>query len=385
MMKERSVVIKTRDGEYLIVPKDQLTANSPKFKRIFDELKHDEHKIKDFSPEAVKTFINLLEKRLLGHLEDSVFREIHKLAVVFEVKWLKESCRGWLKNKMVNTSSTEEKIFLFEECWFMVDKWNDEAMMDQLFSVFAHENNESLLTVYFSDITKLKTGQIDALLKVGGVNVEVFLRIILQIVSGQKTLDPKLKYLLQNLNLAFCSEVHDELYLEVMDEISNLSEISVADLRFVQQLNTNTARLVRSRKLFRIERTSSASAYIDDIKFQSMTCSRKLEYVLEAVTEKIITSMFSVIELLLMDIFLENPGIEDLEIFLVSLENICSERKLQKVSRELLENWIAALSHSNLDQIDIVLIFMNKIKNNKLLCTTYENVKIQHLWTKPGT
>lgn len=97
-MEERSVLIKMRDGEYLIVPKDQLTTNSSKFRRIFDELKNDEHEIEDFSSEAVKTFIKLLEVKLLGNLEDNLFREVHKLAVVFEVDWLKSSCCGWLKD-----------------------------------------------------------------------------------------------------------------------------------------------------------------------------------------------------------------------------------------------------------------------------------------------
>ena len=376
-MEERSVLIKTRDGEYLVVPKDQLTANSPKFRRIFDELKHDEHEIEDFSSEAVKTFIKILENKVLDHLDKDLFREMHKLAVVFEVNWLKQSCRDWLRNEMDIFALEFDDVFLFEECWFMIDKWADDAMMDELVSMFAHGNNESLLSHYLSDITKVKTGQIDALLQLGGTNVRHFLNIIRQNVAGQKHLDPNLKYLLQNFNLALCSEVYEELYLEVMDTLSNLPDISVTDLRSIHQLTTNTARLVRSRKQERIERKSLV--LMDYSIFRSlMKRSHTKKYVPENVNGKGLTSIFEVTEVLLGLLFyLENPGIEELELFIASLENICSERKIQKVSRKFLDDSIAALKHSTVDQSDIALMLLNKIKNNNILCTDYENFIIE--------
>ena len=384
-MEERSVVIKTRDREYLIVPKDQLTANSPKFKRFFDELKHDEHKIKDFSPEAVKTFIKLLEKKQLDNLEDKLFREIHKLAAVFEVKWLKESCRGWLKNKMVHSKYNEEdKRFLFDECWFMIDKWNDEAMMNELISEFIKSDHFTFLSSYLSDITKLETGQIDALLKLGGTHVEFFLQIILQNVAGQKHLDPNLKYLLQNFNLALCSEVYEELYLEVMDKISNLSEISVADLRFIHQLATKTARLVKSRKQERETKRSYVLWHKDKHGVLNEN-TKTLKDVLQAVSDNIVTSMFEVTELLLLVFCRGSPDIEEAEIFLKSLEDFCSSKKIHKVTPKFIDDIIAALiSYSNMDQLDIVLILLNKIKSNKILCNYYENYCVYKLEEKLG-
>ena len=378
-MEEHSVLIKTRDGEYLVVPKDQLTANSPKFRRIFDELKHDEHEIEDFSSEAVKTFIKILENKVLDHLDKDLFREMHKLAVVFEVDWLKQSCRDWLRNEMDIFALEFDNVFLFEECWYMIDKWADDAMMDELVSMFAHGNNESLLSHYLSDITKVKTGQIDALLQLGGTNVKYFLNIIRQNIVGMKHLDPSLKYLLQNFNLALCSEVYEELYLEVMDTLSNLPDISVTDLRFIHQLSTKTARLVRSRKQERIERKSLV--LMDYSIFQSLLKrSHIMKYVPENMTGNSLTSIFEVTEVLLGLVFyLENPGIEELELFIASLESICSERKIQKVSRKFLDDNIAALKHSAVDQSNIALMLLNKIKINKILCTDYENIITEYL------
>ena len=388
-MKERSVVIKTRDGEYLIVPKDQLTANSPKFRRIFGELRHDEHEIEDFSPEAVKTFINLLEKKWLDHLEDRLFREIHKLAVVFEVSWLKESCRSWLKGKMGPAScalmcSHEDRRFLFEECWFMADKWGDKSMMNELISkLISLTRIKNFLSNYLSDIKELKPGQIDALLQLGGAKVKHFLNIIRQNVAGQKHLDPNLKYLLQNFNLALCSEVYEELYLELMDTLSNLSDISVTDLRFIHQLTTKTARLVRSRKQERETKRNFVLWHKNKHGVLNEN-TKTLKDVLQAVSDSIVTSMFEVTELLLLVFCRGSPDIEEAETFLKSLEDFCSSRKIHRVTPKFVDNIIATLSYSNMNQLDIVLILLNKIKSNKILCSYNDNYVVWHIKEKPG-
>ncbi|KAL5248373.1 hypothetical protein ACHWQZ_G017529 [Mnemiopsis leidyi] len=382
-MEERSVLIKMRDGEYLIVPKDQLTTNSPKFRHIFDVLKYEEHEIEDFSSEAVKTFIEFLGSKVADRLTFHSFREICKLAVVFEVNWLKEECLEWLKSKMFADSFYEktiglEKTFIFEECLFMLDKWADDTMMNEFLSVFAHENNTLLLFGYLSDITKLKTSQIDPLLKLGGENVELFLKSILQNLTDQKTLDPKLKYLLQNLNLALCSEVNEELYLEVMDTVSNLSEISVADLRFVQQLTTNTARLVRSRKQERMTRKATVLWDSSNKIFPHLL--KSLGNIIQAITDDRVLSMFVATEMILLTFDLIDPDfdIEEPDAFILNIEKLCSDKKMQRVSRKFLNEIISALKYSNASQnkLNHVHYLLKKIKNNNKLCANYENIVI---------
>jgi hypothetical protein len=99
-MEEREIVIKLKNDETLLVPKQTLTEDSPKFRYLIEELSFKEIDIEDFSQEAVKNFLTFLEQKRLGEIEDSMFRELHKLAVVFEVKWLKKNCQAWLKRKI---------------------------------------------------------------------------------------------------------------------------------------------------------------------------------------------------------------------------------------------------------------------------------------------
>ena len=152
-MEELTVLIKLKTEEQLTVPIKLLISNSPVFKNLFVDLKFDEHVIDDFSPGSVNHFLTVLENKSLGDIEDKMFRELHKLGTAFEVDWLKESCRDWLKKKMETASSKEDKIYLFEECWFIADKLKDEDAMNDLVSVLAHKNNSLLLCNYLSDMS----------------------------------------------------------------------------------------------------------------------------------------------------------------------------------------------------------------------------------------
>ena len=105
VMEERNTLIKIRNGEQLVVPKRILIADSPVFGYPLDELNDDEHEFDDFSSQAVMLFIFLLENKQLEDIQDSMFRELHKLATIFKVKWLKDSCceKKWNQPQLMTT------------------------------------------------------------------------------------------------------------------------------------------------------------------------------------------------------------------------------------------------------------------------------------------
>ena len=137
-MEEQTITIRMRNEVHLIVPKRRLTADSGVFRYLLDELKYDEHEMDDFSTEAVFLFLDFLEFRVLGEIEEPMFREINKLATVFEIDWMKESCFNWLRSKIDYATMDEEKAFLFEECWYILEKWNENRMIEALLSTLVH-------------------------------------------------------------------------------------------------------------------------------------------------------------------------------------------------------------------------------------------------------
>ena len=370
-MAEQTIVIKIT-GKNLVVPKRKLTKDSLKFRQLFDELNLAEHEIYDFSPEVVEYFIDLvLGNKKLYRIKTSIFRELHKLSVVFEVQWLKDKCRGWLFKKIKNVRYEEDKTFLFKECWYILDKCKDETMMDELVSKLAHENNLDLLTYYLSDISQIETGQIDVLLKLGGWNAKPFLENILHNLAGQKTLNTNVKYLLESMNLAFCSETNEELYLEVMDKISRLTEITFDDMKFVNKLALNTARSVRSRKkkprTVELMKRSKSDTYNN-----SERCDTRSE-----TEDEVPPSIMFLIEQLLKKCCFDKPDTEELKVFVESLEKLCDEKKFRKAPRKYLECHIAALACSTHKNSNFLLKFLKEIKSNKKLSTNNEFVTMK--------
>ena len=374
--EEETVLIKLKTGEHIVVPKQCLIADSAKFRELFVTLNFDEHEIDDFSPEAVEVFLTLLDTKVLDKLEMNMFRELHKLAVVFKVEWLTDSCQAWLKQIMNTASTNEEKTFLFEECWYIVDRLKNEHMMDELIYTFVHKDNKSLISDYLSDISSLKSGQIDALLRLGGVDTDIFLQSILQYLEDKTELDPNVKYLLSEMNLAWSRERNEILFLEVVDTISNLTDISVADMRFVQKLMSDTARLVIPRKQERKSRTTTVFDLEKEVELLIHNCGT-INDLVKAVTDDRVTSMFKVVELLLCVPQHSIPNSEEMHTFVTSLESLCREKKLQKVSKQFIDYFTTALNYSTCEESELLINLLIEIKNNNQLSTHNGNVIIK--------
>ena len=373
MEETTKFVITLKNGDCLSVPKQILTADSRMFRYLIADLKYNEHEIDDFSPKAVYLFLVFLKDKQLGDFEDALFRELHKLAVVFQVDWLTNSCRSWLVRKMDSATENLEITFLFDECFYISKQWDEKFVLQELVSRLALKDNSSFLSEYMYDIDKLESSQLDILLKLGGSNVDLFLRIILQNLTGQRNLNGKLKYLIQNMNLALCLERNEELYLHVFDTISTLSEISVTDLRSVFKMMSDTVRLVSSRKVQRKKTVTVVEERKDE---DIISTCKTLNDVAEAVSDGRLTSMFEVVDIILYILPKNTPIWEDMRQFVTTLENICSNRQLIKISRQHLDIIIGALLHSRLDLADQVITLLQEIKDNDKLSTYHENVVI---------
>ena len=378
-MSKQTVIIKIKDGDPLLVSKHRLTQDSRKFKYLIDELNYKEIEMDDFSTDTVILFLAVLDDKKLEEIEESMFREIHKVGVVFEVNWLKKDCRDWLERKINSAEEDRHKVFVFEESWFIIKKWGDKEIVNKLVSTLAHKDNSTLISDYMSDIDKLESGQIDIMLDLGGCDTKTFLMIILHNVSGHTKLSKNVKYVLENMNLVLCSELNKELYLQVVETVSDMSEISVTDLRTVVKLMTNTARLVDSRKEEEKERTTELYDKKKDVEL--FTSCKTAADITKAVSEDRVTSMFVVIDLLCKVFRKHTPTNEELQVFTDSLTEACVNKKIQKVPRQYLHSIISGLKYSNLAQSKPLITLLTEIEKSEEMCTNNENVIIKvHEW-----
>ena len=353
------------------MPRQTLTRDSRMFKHLLNDLKFKELDLADFSPEAVTLFLTYLDDKQLGDIEDVMFREVHKLALVFEVDWLKNSCIRWLVRGIRLATSDQRKVFVFDECWYILKKWGKKGMVNLLVSGLGLKDNSSFIASYMSDLQKLETGQIDLLLKLGRSNTDLFLRTVLNNLSGQKDLNDKVKYLLEKTNLAFCCERNEDLYLKVFDTISNLSGISVADLRLTHRLTAETIRLISSRREKR--RSGCVVSNFGDYSDLINSC-KTLNDILKVISEGRVVSMFVLVELLLSVFYEYTPTRDDTKLFVTNLENNCSEIELKKVSRRYLDIIIDALSYSITEKSHQIITLLKEINENDKLSSYQDNI-----------
>ena len=117
MIDDETVIITLRDRDPLVVSKQLLVESSSVFTHIFVECTQTEHDMSDFPPEIVAIFLSLLDDRVVEEIAESAFRELHKIAVVFYVDWLINSCREWLLKKIKSVGENtgyETLLYLFE-------------------------------------------------------------------------------------------------------------------------------------------------------------------------------------------------------------------------------------------------------------------------------
>jgi hypothetical protein len=188
------------------------------------------------------------------------------------------------------------------------------------------------------------------------------------------------KYLLQKMNLALGCELNEKLYLDVFDTIRNLPEISSADFRLTVQLMAAAIKSVSSRREKRRRRTTEVY-HRDKFRDGLMSCIGKTvsEFIDKAVTEDRVRSIYQVVDILLVLYLNINPSTkrEEIEIFEEKLAHICTDKKLQKVSRQHLDVIITALNHSNRQQSYAIIHMLKEIRNNDKLSSYHENIIIK--------
>ena len=380
-MKSKIISLKIRDGEPLLVVKTRLTAESRMFRYLIDDLNYSELEMDDFSPEAVNLFITILleefQRTIL--IKHDLFRDTHKLAVVFEVDWIKSDCRNLLREEMKSIKSYEDTRFLFEECYFIFRKWKERNLIDSFISWLTTRQSSLFISKYMSDIRNMEQGKLNILLILGGSNTDLFLEILLKHLEKFKYLGSKAKFLLNKMNLAFCCEQNPEMYLKLFDTISELPEISVSDMRFTHRIRSETARLVNNRKEKKTQTNYIVSERKSNVHLKS--CEELLD-VVNHFSEGRVPSMYLVVQLLLD--FLTGLSRRRLKFIntqalVEDLEDARLIRTFQKVSKEYLDAIISAIRQNSPGRLKskIALALLSAIRNSDILSTCHENIIIE--------
>lgn len=362
--EEETTVITIRGDDPLCVATERLTTNSSVFNYLLDECKFTEHDMSDFNPDAVFIFLTLLDDKTLGQIEPSLFREINKLACVFEVSWLQRDCRKWIISKISSTKDEQEIYFLFEECYFVLKRLQRADFMESFVQQFARSDEVKLISEFLCKFEELDTEMIRPLVELGGCNSEIFLQTISKSVNYNHRLSKNAKTMLQNINLTMCIKTRKESWTELFEDISHLPHITIEDLRITQRM---LAEAVRSLKPQQWKEKTSSLVYSENNLAQLKRDCKNLDDLISAVGWCRVTSMCVVIEILLHIFTTTSPQKEDIDKFIVSLERLCEEKHLQRAPWQFIDLITPALKYSTRDEVDIMISLLDSIRDNPLL------------------
>ena len=150
-----TIEITISEGCPRVISKKILTANSSVFTHLIQDLALQQIEIEDFDHEIVLLFLALLSEagkdKKVGHvIEEREFRELHKIAVAFNVEWLIKHCRNWLEIKINGLAKAkswidmlDQCLFVYKECLYIYDKWESTWLMETLIIMTQTRNDDS--------------------------------------------------------------------------------------------------------------------------------------------------------------------------------------------------------------------------------------------------
>ena len=219
--------------------------------------------------------------------------------------------------------------------------------------------------------------KLDVMLILGGSDTKLFLQIILQNMLDKQSLDKNTKHWLRALNLPLCYQRNHKLVNEVIQTLSQLPDLQIEDMRFsVQLLHAVATELsnIGSRRGKRSENT----VLFDRKTFTALkeSCAT-LTDITDAVSSERVTSMFGVVDLLLLSFLFNPPTNEEEDKFLGKMAVLCSRNDLHKVSHQYIDNIILALNHSSRKEKSSLIKLLDTFKNNEELSSCYQNIVLQ--------
>ena len=112
------------DDEELLSTSAIMSFNSPVIKKMTLEDGRTTVDVQDFSKEAVLCFLGASYSGTLGNISKTIFRDVNKVANVFNVTWLADRCFDYFKTltDAVTEDNIADQVYVFEEAMLVLEK-----------------------------------------------------------------------------------------------------------------------------------------------------------------------------------------------------------------------------------------------------------------------
>ena len=225
-----------------------LSFNSPVIDHMTTSLHLTSVDMEEFSEEAVRYFVDAAYSGQSPPISRNLFRDIHKLANVFQMSWLVTRCVQQFTDiaQSLQEPSYEDLLFLFDEAVYVLSQLKSRELVETALSKIRTLNEEqNFIRNYLVDLNSLSTQQLDLIIELAGTSVEYIVeplteQLTASLEKGEDKVPANCKYLLENCELHLC-QIHHKLSCEQMfDVLQELSDQCFEDSKWVHQIYRKT-------------------------------------------------------------------------------------------------------------------------------------------------
>ena len=223
-----NLLLEASQGEVVKASSVILSFNSPVIDHITTELHLTCLDMKEFSRQAVQIFVDAAYAGQVADIGREAFRDVNKMAHVFEVSWLVSKCEEQFCKmaKLILKPEYHDLLFLFEEAAYARKfKLKTSKFKEVAFKMIkSMEWEQPFISQYLEELNSFSSASLDILIELSGKNVSYIVQPIVRYLEREvktgteTTLFPEhIKYLLNKCELSLYRKHSVEMFEQLFD------------------------------------------------------------------------------------------------------------------------------------------------------------------------
>ena len=223
--------LNTSNGDTVYASSVIMSFNSPVIDHMTTTLHMTSVDMVEFSKTAVEVFVDAAYSGTADGINREVFRDVNKMAYVFEMKWLAEKCAAFFGQLVdsIKEPSYQELTSLFEEAGFV---FKNLKLVDYIILINKKVKDlkykEQFIEKYIEDLNNLSTEKLDMVIALAGNEFECLIpTLIKQLKLVQGSCFPvSFRYLLENStsSLKSCKQNDKDLFNQLFAVLGSLPD-----------------------------------------------------------------------------------------------------------------------------------------------------------------
>ena len=213
-----------------------LSFNSPVIDHMTTTLHMTSVDMMEFSEAAVQLFVDTAYSGTAEGITQVLFRDINKIASVFEMSWLIGKCAEYFTEvaDTIKTPCYTELLYLFEEAGFVLEHLKTKDYLNvAIKKIEMLKWKQQFIEKYLENAERLSTQKLDMVIELAGTEVNCVVQTLtnqlteLLKVQGSSKIPVSCAYLLDNLNLHLCKKSFTVMFDQLFDLLLGLPDENI--------------------------------------------------------------------------------------------------------------------------------------------------------------